>query len=108
MRMLNIDQQNLVRGLQLYLTAEEAVEFRKELDGLLSNPEANEHSHISSEVMDREFFFSVITKKKLDNIESHMKLEKRFYPNNNESHNKSFERTRTRLAPLNMFYETVT
>ncbi len=58
--------------------------------------------------MDREFFFSVITKKKLDNIESHMKLEKRFYPKNNESHNKSFERTRTRLAPLNMFYETVT
>jgi len=44
MRMLDIDKQNSVRGLHLYLTPEEAVEFRKELDGQLSNPEANEHS----------------------------------------------------------------
>ncbi len=52
MRMLDIHKQNSVRGPQLYLTPDEAVQFRKELDGLVSNPEANEHSHISSENMD--------------------------------------------------------
>lgn len=77
MRMIDVDKQSAVRGLQLYLTPEETVEFRKELDRLLANPEANEHSHISSEDRGRELSFSIITKKKLENIKGYAKLEQK-------------------------------
>lgn len=76
MRMIDMELKTRVRSLQLYLSPQEATEFRKELDRLLVNPEANEHSHIdfggASEIS-----FSILTEKKLENIKAYSKIEQK-------------------------------
>jgi hypothetical protein len=75
MRMIDMHSETSVKLLQLYLTPKEALEFRKELDRLITNPEANEHSHIYSEDTLCELSFSILTETKLKNIRSYTKLE---------------------------------
>ncbi len=77
MRMIDMHSETAVKLLQLYLTPKEALEFRKELDRLITNPEANEHSHISSEDMFCELSFSILTEKKFKNIKSYTKIEQK-------------------------------
>ena len=77
MRMIDMDSETAVKLLQLYLTPKEALNFRKELDRLITNPEANEHSHIYSEDMFCELSFSSLTEKKLKNIKSYTKMEQK-------------------------------
>lgn len=77
MRMLDVDKQTSVKGLQLYLTPDEALRFRDELNKLLKDPEANEHSHIYASDMHGEFSFSIITHKKMENISTYTALEQR-------------------------------
>ncbi len=82
MRMLNMDTKKPVKLLQLYLTPSEARQFCKELDLLLADPEANEHSHICAEDMTCELSFSIVTEKKLENIRSYTKLEQEILRDN--------------------------
>jgi hypothetical protein len=76
MRMIDMDSKKGIRVVQLYLSPEEATAFRKELDRLLTDTEANEHSHIylggTSEIS-----FSILTPKKLENIKSYSKIEQK-------------------------------
>jgi hypothetical protein len=77
MRIINMDTKASARLIQLYLTPNEASEFRKELDRLLAKPESNDHSHISSEDSNCELSFSIITESKLKNINRYTKLEQK-------------------------------
>jgi hypothetical protein len=77
MRIINMDANSGVRLIQLYLTPNEASEFRNELDRLLAKPESNDHSHITSEDLNCELSFSIITENKLKNIKGYTKLEQR-------------------------------
>jgi len=77
MRIINMDAKAAVKLVQLYLTPNEASQFRKELDRLLAKPESNDHSHVESEDMSCEISFSIITENKLKNIKSYTKLEQR-------------------------------
>jgi len=77
MRIINMDAKAAVKLVQLYLTPNEASQFRKELDRLLAKPESNDHSHVESEYMSCEISFSIITENKLKNIKSYTKLEQR-------------------------------
>ncbi len=76
MRMIDMDSKKRVNILQLYLSPQEAMEFRRELDRLLTDPEANEHSHINFGGKS-EISFSILTKRKLENIKSYSKIEQR-------------------------------
>ena len=75
--MIDMHSKAAVRLLQLYLAPKEALEFRNELDRLIANPEANEHSHIYSEDTSCELSFSILTENKLKNIKSYTKLEQK-------------------------------
>ncbi len=77
MRMLEVEKESSVRKLQLYLSPKEAMEFRKEIDRLLADPEANEHSHVFSADKHCELSFSIVTEKKLNNVQSYTKLEQK-------------------------------
>ena len=62
----------------MYLTPEEAEWIKRELDGLLKDPEANEHFHVHSlPSADREISCSIITKTKLHNLSRYNKLEQK-------------------------------
>jgi ribosomal protein L20A (L18A) len=74
-RIIDAGSKKRVRALQLYLTPQEAREFRKELDRLLNDPEANEHSHIDFGGKS-ELSFSIITERKLKHIETYSKIER--------------------------------
>jgi hypothetical protein len=76
MRMIDMDSKRGVKVLQLYLNPQEAREFRKELDRLLVDPEANEHSHIDFGGKS-EISFSILTEKKLKNIKAYSKIEQK-------------------------------
>ena len=75
MRIINMDAKAAVKLVQLYLTPNEASQFKKGLDRLLAKPEANDHSHVESDDMSCEISFSIITENKLQNIKSYTKLE---------------------------------
>lgn len=77
MKMIDMGSEKAVKLLQLYLTPKEALDFRKELGRLITNPEANEHSHIYSEDMFCELSFSILTETKLKNIKSYTKIEQK-------------------------------
>lgn len=47
------------------------------LDRLLLDPEAKEHFHVFADDMSREIFFSIITKKKLEDLTGYTKIEPR-------------------------------
>ena len=76
MRMLDAERDQSVRTLQLYLTPSEAQFFRKELDRLLADPEASNHSHIMG---DRDLSFSILTPRKLQPPNHYTELEKRVF-----------------------------
>ena len=66
MRMLDVDKEQSVFRLQLYLTADEAAELHKQLERLLAAPEANEHFHVFDRDMSRELSCSILTPGKLE------------------------------------------
>ena len=65
MRMLDPDNRQSVHQLQLYLSPEEASEFRDALNSLLRDPEAKEHHHLCDRRSAREISFSIVTPQKL-------------------------------------------
>jgi hypothetical protein len=79
MRMLDSDRDCSVRNLQLYLSPHEAQAFRKELDRLLADPEAVDHSHGIAEDMSREISFSILTERKLQPPHRYTELEMRIF-----------------------------
>jgi len=62
--------------MSIYLTQNEAEEFRNELNKLLKDPEANKHFHIYEDNMSREISCSIITEKKLKDLKGYNKLER--------------------------------
>jgi hypothetical protein len=78
MRMLDVDREQGVRVLQLYLTVKEATELVRGLTQLLTEPEANEHEHVFAEDMSREMSFSIITEEKL-RVGRYTELERRVF-----------------------------
>ncbi len=66
MRILDTEREQSVMVLQLYLTVTEATNLRKQLDGLLTDPEANEHFHTFADDMSRELSCSILTPHKLE------------------------------------------
>jgi len=79
MRMLNALTDEPVEGLQLYLTPEEAREFRASLDRLLSVPEAPEHEHVFSRDGGFELSFSIVTPEKLRTAHCYTPAERRLF-----------------------------
>lgn len=79
MRMLDLERKESVRHLQLYLSPSEAQFFRSELDRLLANPEALDHSHVSADDMSREISFSIFTPQKLQASPHYTKLERKIF-----------------------------
>jgi hypothetical protein len=79
MRMLDSDRKESVRNLQLYLSLAEAQMFRKELDRLLADAEAVEHSHVMADDMSREISVSILTPMKLQSCHSYTKLEQKIF-----------------------------
>ena len=79
MRMLDAEKEVSVRNLQLYLSPSEAQFFRKELDKLLADPEAIEHSHVFADDMSREISFSIFTPQKLKASPHYTKLERKIF-----------------------------
>lgn len=77
--MLDADKNQSVKNLQLYLTTSEAEYFRKELDRLLLDPEANDHSHIGADDMSREISFSILTPQKLRVGFNYAELERKIF-----------------------------
>jgi len=68
MRMLDAQKEQSVLILQLYLTPEEAREMRERLDGLLADPEADEHFHLPLDSAGRELSCSIVTPRKLKEV----------------------------------------
>ncbi len=75
MKMIDMGSKRGVKALQLYLSPQEAGQFRKELDRLLLDPEANDHSHIDFGG-NSELSFSILTDKKLGNLNAYSKIER--------------------------------
>ncbi len=75
MRIIDLDRKCQVKSLSIYLTPNEAEQFRDELDKLLKDPEADEHFHIHEDDISREISCSIITEKKLQNLNRYNKLE---------------------------------
>lgn len=75
MRIIDLDGKCPIKHMSMYLTPNEAREFRDELDKLLKYPEAKEHFHIYEGDMLREISCSIITEKKLQNPKGYNKLE---------------------------------
>jgi hypothetical protein len=68
MHMIDAELKKRVKVLQLYLNPQEDRHFRKELDRLLADPEANDHSHIDFGGKS-EISVSILTETKLKNIQ---------------------------------------
>ncbi len=77
MRILDGESQVPLHEVQLYLTPEEASEFRAKLEQLLKNPDANEHEHLISD--GREVSFSIITPAKLKNLSRYSSAEQKMF-----------------------------
>ena len=77
--MLDADRDQSVKHLQLYLTCSEAEYFRKELDRLLADPEASDHSHVGGDDMSREISFSILTPQKLAAGLNYTQLERKIF-----------------------------
>jgi hypothetical protein len=75
--MFDVEKQTAVPVLQLYLTPDEAMRFRDELNKLLDDPEAKEQAHIDGGDARGDLSFSIITPKKLANMEAYSALEQR-------------------------------
>ena len=76
MRIIDLNKKCSINAMSVYLTRNEAEQFRDELNRLLKNPEADEHFHIYEDNMFREISCSIITEKKLRNIKRYNKLER--------------------------------
>jgi hypothetical protein len=74
MKMIDIESNKRVNVLQLYLTPQEARYFRSELDQLLVDPEATDHSHIDLGT-GSELSVSILTERKLKNKKAYSKIE---------------------------------
>jgi hypothetical protein len=77
MRMLDVENQQSVCNLYLYLSPKEAEEMRNQLSKLLTDPDANEHFHVFCENSDRELSCSIITDQKLNNLSGYTELERK-------------------------------
>ncbi|MCK4544664.1 hypothetical protein KAU43_03935 [candidate division WOR-3 bacterium] len=75
MRIIDLNKKCSINAMSIYLTQNEAEQFRDELNRLLKVPEANEHFHIYEDDMSREISCSIITEKKLQNLKRYNKLE---------------------------------
>jgi hypothetical protein len=75
MRIIDLNKKCSINAMSIYLTQNEAEQFRDELNRLLKAPEANEHFHIYEDDMSREISCSIITEKKLQNLKRYNKLE---------------------------------
>ncbi|MCD4820158.1 MAG: hypothetical protein K8S23_15865 [Candidatus Cloacimonetes bacterium] len=76
MKIIDLERKCSIGALSIYLTPNEAEEFREELDKLLKIPEADEHFHIYENDLSREISCSIITEKKLQNLKRYNKLER--------------------------------
>jgi hypothetical protein len=65
-----------VERLQLYLTPDEARQLRNHLDYLLENPEANEHYHLGVGDLARDLSYSIVTPRKLRELQYYTALER--------------------------------
>jgi len=65
MRMLDVEREQGVRTLQLYLSPTEAEALHRHLGTLLLDPEANRHQHVHADDMSRELSLSIVTTSKL-------------------------------------------
>jgi hypothetical protein len=74
--MIDLDRKCAINFLSIYLTLNEAEQFRGELDKLLKDPEAHQHFHIHGQDMSREISCSIITEEKLQNLRRYNKLER--------------------------------
>jgi hypothetical protein len=76
MRLLDLELNSTVKKLSIYLTPEEAEWFKRELEKLIKDPEANEHFHIHSlDNSKREISCSIVTTKKLKDLSNYNKAE---------------------------------
>jgi hypothetical protein len=67
--MLDPQNEREIDHLQLYLTPDEARRFRNYLDDLLEDPEAPTHFHLVPEDSSRDLSFSIVTPRKLQELE---------------------------------------
>ncbi len=78
MRMLDVEREQGVWNLQLYLSPKEAADLHKHLGRLLCDPEANEHEHVFAKDVSREISFSIVTAQKLES-EGYTELERKIF-----------------------------
>ncbi|MHA1740220.1 MAG: hypothetical protein ACTSWD_16630 [Candidatus Heimdallarchaeota archaeon] len=78
MRILNFYNKKSLKSVALYLTKNEAIQFKENLEDILSNPEAPKHHHIYDLLNPtREISFSIITEQKLQNTKHYNKIEQK-------------------------------
>jgi len=76
MRIINFYNKKSLKSVTLYLTKNEAIQFKENLEYLLSNSEAPKHHYIYDLLNPtREISFSMITEKKLQNTKHYNKIE---------------------------------
>ena len=76
MRMLDQDRKAAIKSVAMYLTVEEAEWLKRELEGLLQDPEANDHFHVCSlDNSGRELSCSIITPHKLKDLGRYTNVE---------------------------------
>ena len=78
MYLIDLDKETSIRSISLYLTTAEANELLRKLNNLLEDPEANEHFHLhDSKGKENEISCSLITEKKLKNLNKYNEIERR-------------------------------
>lgn len=75
MRIIDYNKKCSIKYIGIYLTSQEAKQFRSEINNLLKDPEANKHFHVYSDDHSREISCSIVTEKKLKNVKNYNKLE---------------------------------
>ncbi len=78
MKIIDYTQEDEIKNVGLYLTKDEAMEFRNELNRLLEDPEAVSHFHVHDrQGSSSEMSCSIITKQKLKEIHKFNQVEQR-------------------------------
>jgi hypothetical protein len=78
MKIIDYKQEDELKNVGLFLTIEEAIEFRNELNRLLEDPEALSHFHVHDrQGNSADMSCSIITKTKLKEIHKFNQVEQR-------------------------------
>jgi len=76
LRIYDLNKKHSVKTCTVFLTVREAKVIRDNLNELLRRPEAMENFHMSDD-QDRELTCSLMTPKKMDNLDQYSKIERK-------------------------------